>query len=66
MEAVGSEADKQRKLERGFGRSVFVEAIIGVAVLLVTAILVFLTPAREHPLMNETKPTASMVNEKRR
>ena len=42
------EGDGLRKLEQGFRRSVSAEAAIGVAVLLVTAILVFLTPPRSH------------------
>ncbi len=41
------------KVERGFRRSVAFEAALGVAVLLVTAVLVFLTPARNHPAMTE-------------
>jgi len=43
---------KRVKLERGFARSVVVEAAIGVAVLLVTSALVFMTPARSHPAMS--------------
>lgn len=47
------------KLERGFRRSVALEAGLGVVVLLVTAVLVFLTPARNHPTMspNDTQTT---------
>lgn len=55
---VGSEVNTQRTLERGFNRSVFVEAVFGVAVLLVTAILVFLTPARSHPQLASNEPTS--------
>jgi copper transport protein len=51
----GSEANM--KIARGFKRSVLVEAVIGVAVLLVTAILVFLTPPRVHPPMTASQPT---------
>ena len=40
------------KLERGFARSVVLEAAIGVVVLLVTSALVFTTPARSHPAMS--------------
>lgn len=40
------------ELERGFGRSVKVEAALGVLVLLVTAFLVFVTPGRNHPAMS--------------
>lgn len=49
--------DSLGNLERGFRRSVSAEAAIGVVVLLVTAILVFLTPARSHPqtASNETQ-----------
>jgi putative copper export protein len=57
-EAIGSGDDTQRKLEREFNRSVFVEAVIGVAVLLVTAILVFQTPARMHSPMNSNQTTS--------
>jgi len=49
-------SDGQRKLERGFTRSVLVEAVIGGAVLLITAILVFQTPARIHPPMASNEP----------
>lgn len=56
-----SDATSVAKLERGFRRSVALEAALGVAVLLVTAVLVFLTPARSHPAMtsNEAEPTVS-------
>jgi copper transport protein len=40
---------ERAKVERGFRRSVALEAGLGVVVLLVTAVLVFLTPARNHP-----------------
>ncbi len=46
-------ADSAIQLQRGFLRSIRFEAALGIIVLLVTAVLVFLTPAREH---------ASMVN----
>ncbi len=47
------ENDAERvKLERGFTRSVVLEAAIGVIVLLVTSALVFMTPARSHPAMS--------------
>ena len=39
-------------IERSFYRSVAFEASLGLLVLLVTAVLVFLTPARNHPAMN--------------
>ena len=44
------------KLERGFCRSVVFEAALGAVVLLVTAVLVFLTPARSHPAMTDSGP----------
>ena len=46
------------RLDRRFHRSVALEAVLGVVVLIVTAVLVFLTPARSHPAMisSETKP----------
>ena len=48
-----AENDAERvKLERGFARSVLLEAAIGVVVLLVTSTLVFMTPARSHPAMS--------------
>lgn len=48
-----AENDAERvKLERGFARSVVLEAAIGVVVLLVTSALVFMTPARSHPVMS--------------
>ncbi|MBA3357044.1 MAG: copper resistance protein CopC/CopD [Pyrinomonadaceae bacterium] len=48
-----AENDVERiKLERGFARSVVLEAAIGVVVLLVTSALVFMTPARSHPAMS--------------
>lgn len=40
-------------LEGGFLRSVRFEAGLGVVVLFVTAVLVFLTPARNHPAMDQ-------------
>jgi copper transport protein len=39
-------------VERSFYRSVAFEASLGLVVLLVTAVLVFLTPARNHPAMD--------------
>jgi copper transport protein len=48
------EGDEARRAgaERGFSRSVKVEAALGVLVLLVTAFLVFIMPGRNHPAMN--------------
>ena len=53
MEAEKADPDAtgHGKLERGFYRSVAFEAALGAVVLLVTAILVFMTPARNHPAM---------------
>jgi copper transport protein len=47
----GDEAGRA-EVERGFGRSVKVEATLGVLVLLVTAFLVFVSPGRNHPAMD--------------
>ncbi|HYJ89656.1 MAG TPA: copper resistance protein CopC [Pyrinomonadaceae bacterium] len=51
----GSNADAAARLERGFYRSVRFEASLGLVVLLVTAVLVFLTPARNHPAMENAE-----------
>ncbi len=58
-ERADSDAPGHAKLERGFCRSVAFEAALGAVVLLVTAILVFMTPARNHPAMTaaETEQT---------
>lgn len=45
--------DSETHLERGFVRSIRFEAALGIVVLLVTAVLVFLTPARSHPDMGQ-------------
>lgn len=47
----GSETNRAVPIERSFYRSVAFEASLGLVVLLVTAVLVFLTPARNHPAM---------------
>lgn len=52
-------------VERGFGRSVKVEASLGVLVLLVTAFLVFMTPSRNHPAMEQTNAGAGVIQEQR-
>lgn len=62
-----AENDAERvKLERGFARSLVLEAAIGVIVLLVTSALVFMTPARSHPEMSpdEHPVTSSSGNRK--
>lgn len=54
-----AENDAERvKLERGFARSVVMEAAIGIVVLLVTSALVFMTPARSHPAMSPNEHPA--------
>ena len=59
------DAGSQAKLERGFRRSVVLEASLGVVVLLVTAVLVFLTPARSHPAMTSSGTEPTMVQDSR-
>ena len=53
------------KLERGFRRSVALEAGLGVVVLLVTAVLVFLTPARNHPAMSPNDSQSTVLSDQR-
>ena len=53
------------KLERGFRRSVALEATLGVVVLLITAVLVFLTPARSHPAMTPSEPQPTIDQDNR-
>ncbi|HEX6729442.1 MAG TPA: CopD family protein [Pyrinomonadaceae bacterium] len=55
---TNSDVTSLARLERSFRRSVTLEAGLGVVVLVVTAVLVFLTPARSHPAMtsNDTEP----------
>ena len=48
-------ADADGRLEHSFWRSVRFEAALGVVVLFVTAVLVFLTPARDHPAMDQAR-----------
>ncbi|HEX7318620.1 MAG TPA: copper resistance protein CopC [Pyrinomonadaceae bacterium] len=60
----GDEAGRA-DVERGFGRSVKVEAALGVLVLLVTAFLVFMTPSRNHPAMEQTNAGAGVIQEQR-
>lgn len=56
---VAQETDKHRTVDRSFYHSIRVEAAIGMAVLLLAAILVFLPPARQHELpMNMSGPTS--------
>lgn len=49
------------RFERSFRRSVALEAALGVLVLLVTATLVFLTPARSHPSMTSSKAEQDVI-----
>ncbi len=51
-EGVATATDGQ--FERGFYRSVVLEASLSIMVLLVTAVLVFLAPARNHPAMESS------------
>ena len=53
------------KLERGFRKSVALEAALGVVVLLVTAVLVFLTPARSHPAMTSDETQSTVISDRR-
>ncbi len=58
-------AKEHGKLEQGFSRSVILEGVLGVAVLLVTAILVLQTPARSHPLVTSSKAESTLVQERK-
>lgn len=46
-----------------FYRSVNFEASLGLIVLLVTAVLVFLTPARNHPAMDNARATEAIIRQ---
>ncbi len=50
-----------KAVERGFYRSVAFEASLGLTVLLVTAVLVFLTPARNHPAMENAEIGKALI-----
>ena len=54
-------ASSASRFERSFRRSVALEAALGLLVLLVTAILVFLTPARNHPSMTSSKAERDVI-----
>ena len=54
-------ASSASRFERSFRRSVAMEAALGVLVLLVTATLVFLTPARNHPSMTSGKAEQDVI-----
>lgn len=62
---TNSDATSLARHERSFRRSLALEACLGVVVLLVTAVLVFLTPARSHPAMTSSETDPSVVWDKR-
>lgn len=63
-ENADSNAADEAKLERGFCRSVAFEAALGAVVLLVTAVLVFMTPARNHPAMTATETEQTVIQQR--
>lgn len=58
---TNSNATSSSSFERSFRRSVALEAALGVLVLLVTGMLVFLTPARSHPSMTSSEAEQSGI-----
>lgn len=52
---------ERASLERGFTSSLKFEAALGVVVLLVTAVLVFITPARKHPVATPSQSSMSIA-----
>lgn len=64
-EATDPQAHDAAKLERGFSLSVALEAGLGILVLLFTAVLVFTTPARNHPAMEQMNAGASVNQEQK-
>lgn len=62
---TNSDVTSLASLEQGFRRSVALEAGLGVVVLLVSALLVFLTPARSHPAMTSSETEPGVVGHKR-
>lgn len=56
-----SNATPPPSFERKFRRSVALEAALGVLALLVTATLVFLTPARSHPSMTSSEVETNVI-----
>lgn len=62
---TNSDVSSLPSLERSFRRSVALEAGLGVVVLLVTAVLVFLTPARSYPAMTSVETEPGVVGHKR-
>lgn len=65
MEKRGSDEAGHEKLKRGFCRSVAFEAALGAVVLLMTAVLVFMTPARNHPAMSPNEHPMSSVGSRK-
>lgn len=63
-ERANPDATGHAKLERGFCRSVAFEAALGAIVLLVTAILVFMTPARNHPAMTDAGAQQTVIQQR--
>lgn len=59
-----SDKDSGSPIERSFYRSVAFEASLGLIVLLVTAVLVFLTPARNHPAMENPASTGAVIQQR--
>jgi copper transport protein len=57
-------ATAARTLERGFYRSVAFEASFGLIVLMITAVIVFLTPARNHPAMENAAPGSAVIHQR--
>src|SRR5439155_12316358 len=53
------DSESSAALDRNFSRSVLIEALLGVAVLLVASILVFQQPAREHQEDESPKSSTS-------
>ena len=64
-EKTNSDVSSLASLDQGFRRSVALEAGLGLVVLLVTAVLVFLTPARSHPAMTSSETEPRVVWDKR-
>lgn len=58
---TNSNATPPPSFERKFRRSVALEAALGVLALLVTATLVFLTPARSHPSMTSSEAETNVI-----
>ncbi len=59
-----SDTDSAAPIEISLYRSVAFEASLGLIVLLVTAVLVFLTPARNHPAMDNAAVTEAIIQQR--